>query len=270
LEDRSFLDGLEARSIFTLREVRARLTNPAVLWSMGKDSTTLLHLCRKAFFGRVPFPVLHLDTGHKFPEMYAFRDRLAREWDLDLRVVRNQQALDAGVGPARGALECCTRLKTGALKQALEQHRFDGLLLAIRWDEHGVRAKERVFSPRDAESAWDYDHQPCELWARFPTTPATPGGHVRVHPLLHWREVDVWEYVLREGLPVNPLYFARDGRRFRSLGCEPCTVPIQSQAADVAAIVDELKRVRTAERAGRLLDKERAFIMQKLRAMGYM
>ncbi len=265
-----YLDDLENRSIYVIREVRARLGNPAILWSMGKDSTTLLTLCRKAFFGVVPFPVIHLDTSYKFPEMYGFRDYWAKEWGLNLLVVKNEEALGLGVGPSMGALECCNQLKTNALRQAVKKFGFDGLLLAIRWDEHGVRAKERFFSPRDAGSAWLHGEQPAELWGRFPAAAATDGGHLRVHPMLHWRELDVWEYVRRNGVPANPLYFARDGKRYRSLGCHTCTVPVESQAATLSEIVDELRCTRSAERAGRMLDKERAFIMQKLRSLGYM
>ncbi len=265
-----YLDGLENRSLYILREVRARLRNPAILWSMGKDSTTLLNLCRKAFFGVVPFPVIHLDTSYKFPEMYQFRDHWAKEWGLNLLVVKNQEALQQGMGPDHGALECCTQLKTNALKQAVHSYGFDGLLLAIRWDEHGVRAKERFFSPRDAQSNWSHGHQPTELWGRFPATTASDGGHLRIHPMLHWKELDVWEYMLKENLPANPLYFAANGKRYRSLGCQTCTVPMTSQAQSVADIVDELRSTRSAERAGRMLDKERVFIMQKLRSLGYM
>lgn len=265
-----YLTELENRTLYVLREVKARLRNPAILWSMGKDSTTLLNLCRKAFFGTVPFPVLHLDTSFKFPEMYQFRDHWAKQWGLNLLVVRNEEALEQGVNPASGALHCCTQLKTNALKLAVRNYGFDGLLLAIRWDEHGVRAKERFFSPRNADSNWAHGQQPTELWDRFPVAQSTASGHLRIHPMLHWREVDVWHYILQENLPANPLYFADQGKRYRSLGCQTCTVPMDSNASTVAEIVHELQTTRSAERAGRLLDKERVFIMQKLRSLGYM
>ncbi|MFH1532856.1 MAG: sulfate adenylyltransferase subunit CysD [Pseudomonadota bacterium] len=262
------LKALENRTLYLLREIRAEARRPAVLWSMGKDSTALLHLCRKAFFGEIPFPVIHIDTTFKLPEMYAFRREVAERWNLDLHVATNRPELERGMDASRGAEACCSALKTEPLKRIIVEHRIDALLLAIRRDEHGVRGKERVFSPRDPDSRWDYLHQPLELWDSVPAIPV--GGHLRVHPMLHWTEVDVWRYTAAEGIPVNPLYFSRDGRRYRSLGCGPCTVPMESAAATLPEILTELNETRTAERAGRLQDKERAFVMQKLRSMGYM
>jgi len=262
------LKALENRTIYILREIRTEASRPAVLWSMGKDSTALLHLCRKAFFGEIPFPVIHIDTSFKLPQMYTFRRELTERWNLDLHVATNQPARDAGMDASRGAEVCCSALKTEPLKEITTAHRFDALLLAIRRDEHGVRGKERVFSPRDGRSRWDYLHQPLELWDSVPATP--DDGHLRVHPMLHWTEVDVWRYTGAEGIPVNPLYFSKDGRRYRSLGCGPCTVPVESAAATLPEIITELNDTCTAERAGRLQDKERAFVMQKLRSMGYM
>ncbi|MFQ6095274.1 MAG: sulfate adenylyltransferase subunit CysD [Candidatus Bathyarchaeia archaeon] len=260
---------LENRSLYIIREAYAEFKRPAVLWSTGKDSSAVLWLCRNAFFGKIPFPVIHIDTGYKFREMYEFRDKLAKEWNLDLIVTRNKYAVEAGVGPKNGKLDCCTALKTEALKMCLEEHGFDALLLAIRRDEHGIRAKERVFSPRDKGFRWNYRDQPLEMWDQYQSMDEA-GFHTRVHPILHWRELDVWEYILQEGLPVNPLYFARNGKRYRSLGCEPCTSPIDSGASSIPEIVEELKRTKVAERSGRAQDKERAFMMQKLRALGYM
>ncbi|MFC1806109.1 sulfate adenylyltransferase subunit CysD, partial [Planctomycetota bacterium] len=162
------MDRLESQSVYVIREAAARFERVAALWSVGKDSTALLWLCRKAFLGRVPFPVIHIDTGYKFPEMYAFRDTLAREWGLDLIVASNEAARAAGVGPDTGAkLDCCTALKTEALKQVLREHGFEAVLLGIRRDEHGIRAKERYFSPRDEHFAWDYRNQPAELWDQY-------------------------------------------------------------------------------------------------------
>jgi sulfate adenylyltransferase subunit 2 len=260
---------LENQSIFIIREAYAEFKKPAVLWSVGKDSTAVVWLCRKAFFGKVPFPVIHIDTGYKFREMYEFRDWIAKEWGLDLITIRNKAALDAGFGPKDGKLECCTTLKTDALKMSLEENDFDALILAIRRDEHGIRAKERVFSPRDRGFRWDYKNQPLEMWDQYQNVDEA-GFHTRVHPILQWREIDVWEYVRQEGLPVNPLYFARDGKRYRSLGCEPCTSPIDSTASNIDEIIEELKETKIAERSGRAQDKEKAFMMQKLRALGYM
>jgi len=150
------LNDLENRSIYIVRETYAEFNRPAVLWSVGKDSTTMLWLCRKAFFGKIPFPVIHIDTGYKFKKMYKFRDEIAREWGLDLLVAKNEEAIGEGLSPEGGKLECCTRLKTEALKSFLEKHGFDALILAIRRDEHGIRAKERYFSPRDEDFKWDY------------------------------------------------------------------------------------------------------------------
>jgi len=263
------LKNLENRTIYIVREAYAEFKRPAVLWSTGKDSTTMLWLSRKAFFGKIPFPVIHIDTGYKFRQMYRFRDELAQEWGLDLVIARNEEALKEGVGPKDGKFECCTRLKTEALRNCLDEHGFDALILAIRRDEHGIRAKERYFSPRDEDFRWDYKDQPLEMWDQFQGL-VGEGTHMRVHPILHWRELDVWEYVKREGIPVNLMYSARDGKRYRSLGCEPCTLAIESNATTTDEIVEELRHTKIAERSGRAQDKERIFTMQKLRALGYM
>lgn len=261
------LKDLENRSIYIIREGTSEFKNVASLWSMGKDSTTLLWLFRKAFFGKIPFPIIHIDTGLKFKEMYDFRDRLVKEWDLDLVVAKNEEAIKEGMGPEKGKFKCCTKLKTEALKMILEKYNFDALFLAIRRDEHGIRAKERYFSPRDENFQWDYEDQPLEMWDQFEKALA---GHVRVHPILHWRELDVWRYIQKEKIFVNPLYFSKDGKRYRSLGCVPCTTPVESDARTIDDIVKELETTRAAEREGRAQDKERAFMMQKLRALGYM
>nr|CBH38737.1 sulfate adenylyltransferase subunit 2 [uncultured archaeon] len=269
------LKELENKSIYILREAYAEFENPAILWSMGKDSTTALWLCRKAFLGEIPFPVIHIDTGYKFKQMYEFRDRIAEEWGFDLVITKNEEAINAGMGPKDGKLECCTKLKTEALMNYLDKHRFDALFLAIRRDEHGIRAKERVFSPRDEEFRWNYRDQPLEMWDQYQTQGRSEKGavqnHTRVHPILHWRELDVWEYIKQEkDIPVNPMYFANNGKRYRSLGCEPCTSPIDSTAKTIDEIVEELRTTKVAERSGRAQDKEKAFMMQKLRALGYM
>ena len=263
------LDELENRSIYIIREAYKLFGNVAALWSIGKDSTTLVWLCRKAFFGRIPFPVVHLDTSYKFPEIYQFRDRYAREWELRLIIGKNEEALREGMGPEKSKLGCCTALKTEALRLTIAKHGFKALLLGIRRDEHGIRAKERYFSPRDEHFQWDYENQPAEMWDLY-TSKVTSETHLRVHPLLHWRELDVWQYVERERIPVIGLYFSRNGRRFRSIGCHPCCAPIVSDASTVEEIVEELMSSTTAERAGRAQDKESAYTMQKLRALGYM
>jgi len=265
----SYLRELEKKSIAIVREAKAQFTNLAVLWSTGKDSTTSLWLCKKAFFGKIPFPVIHIDTGCKFPQIYEFRDRLAKEWDMNLIVAKNEEALQRGVSPKRDRFECCTLLKTEALKNLIEREKFDALILSIRRDEHGIRAKERYYSPRNSEFQWDYKNQPAEMWDLY-VKPSEDYSHMRVHPILHWTELNVWQYVMQEKLPINPLYFAKNGKRYRSLGCQPCTVPIPSKAETIEAIVRELKTSKTPERAGRAQDKEKAYMMQKLRSLGYM
>ena len=265
----SELKDLENQTVYIIREAYAEFKKPAVLWSVGKDSTTMLWLCRKAFLGKIPFPVIHIDTGYKFKQMYKFRDQIAAEWGFELIVAKNEEAMKKGVGPKDGKFECCTQLKTQALMQCLEKYGFDTLILAIRRDEHGIRAKERYFSPRDESFRWNYKDQPMEMWDQYQSITANK-THTRVHPILHWRELDVWEYVKQEKLPINPLYFAKNGERYRSLGCTPCTLPIDSTASTVDEIVEELKVSKVAERSGRAQDKEDMFTMQKLRALGYM
>jgi len=263
------LRDLENRTLYMLREAYAEFKRVAVLWSTGKDSTTMLWLCRKAFFGKIPFPVIHIDTGYKFRQMYQFRDKIVEDWGLDLVIAKNEEALKEEVDPKDGKFQCCNRLKTEALRRCLAEYGFDALILAIRRDEHGIRAKERYFSPRDEEFKWNYRDQPLEMWEQFQGL-VGEGTHMRVHPILHWIELDVWEYIKQEGIPVNPMYFSKYEKRYRSLGCEPCTFPIESNAATIDDIVAELKTTKIAERAGRAQDKERAHTMQELRALGYM
>jgi sulfate adenylyltransferase subunit 2 len=263
------LDDLENRSIYLLREAFRKFASLAMLWSIGKDSTTLLWLARKAFFGRIPFPLVHIDTRHKYPEMIRYRDQMAAEWGVELIVGSNQEALEAGMSPEKGRFECCTALKTRALQGLLDERGFKGVILGIRRDEEGSRAKERYFSPRDRNFEWNYKDQPPEFWEQF-NTDFGPEAHVRIHPLLHWTEVDIWRYVERERIPVCDLYFAKGGKRFRSLGCMPCCLPIESNAATVEQVIEELRITKTPERAGRAQDHEKAYMMQKLRTLGYM
>jgi len=268
-DSRSHLEALESKSIFVIREARAKFKNLAMLWSIGKDSTVLLWLVRKAFFGHVPFPLVHVDTTKKIPEMIAYRDKVAREWGLDLIVATNEAALKGGMGPELGRVTCCTSLKKDALQEVVRAKGFDGVLLGIRRDEEGTRSKERYFSPRDRAFAWDFIDQPPELWDQFKTD-FEPGTHVRIHPLLHWTELNVWEYIEREKIPVVDLYFAKEGRRYRSLGCAPCTASIESRAATVAEVIEELRGTKTAERSGRAQDREAEDAFERLRAAGYM
>jgi len=264
------LDKLEAEAIFILREAYKKLGKIGMLWSMGKDSSVMLWLAKKAFLGHLPFHVIHIDTTFKFPEMYDYREKIAKEWNLRLITHTNQKAIDTGINYENNtALEVCHELKTVALKQCIEEHQFDGLCLAIRSDEEGSRSKERFFSKRTSNAQWDYTNQAPELWGQYNTDHAK-GEHIRVHPILHWTELDVWEYIRQENIPLVPLYFAKNGKRYRSLGCMPITQPIQSDADTVDKIIQELKSTKTAERAGRGQDKEDAYALQKLRARGYM
>lgn len=263
------LSQLENQSIYIIREAYSQFKNVAMLWSIGKDSTTLLWLTRKAFFGKIPFPVVHLDTTYKFKEIYEFREKYASEWNLNLIVEKNQEALDRGVGPDKGKLECCNELKTNNLKKAIAKYKFKALYLAIRRDEHGIRAKERTFSPRDTDFSWNYKDQPPELWDQYKTK-AKEEEHLRVHPILGWRELDIWEYIKRENIPITSLYFAKNGKRYRSIGCECCCRPVDSDADTLDKMIEELKTTKVSERSGRAQDKESDYMMQKLRSLGYM
>jgi len=263
------LDALESQTIYVFREAYRRFESLAMLWSIGKDSTAMLWVARKAFFGRIPFPLVHVDTRKKYPEMLAFRDRITHEWGLELIVGENTEALQNDMGPHMGRFECCTALKTKALQTVLDERGFKGVFLGIRRDEEGSRAKERVFSPRDRNFQWNFKDQPPELWDQFNTAFGSE-THVRIHPILHWTELDIWRYVQREKIPLCDLYFARDGARFRSLGCMPCCAPTVSTATTVEAIIAELEQTKTPERAGRAQDHEKAYMMQKLRSLGYM
>jgi sulfate adenylyltransferase subunit 2 len=264
----NYLDQLESKSVFIIREAYNHFKNIAMLWSIGKDSTTLLWLCRKAFFGKIPFPVMHIDTGYKFKQMIDWRDEYAEKWNLNLIVAQNKEAIARGVSP-KDKLNCCTELKTNALKQAIKKNKFEALLLGIRRDEHGIRAKERVFSPRNMQFKWDYKNQPPELWDQYKTK-QNQEEHTRVHPILHWREIDIWEYIKRENIPIIDMYFAKKGKRYRSLGCECCCSPVESDADDIDKMIQELKTTKSSERSGRSQDKENTYMMQKLRSLGYM
>jgi sulfate adenylyltransferase subunit 2 len=257
------LNELESKSIYIIREAKNKFKNIAALWSMGKDSTTMLALARKAFLGKVPFPVIHIDNGIDFPETYKFREELAKKWNLDLIVVKSE------IKPELSGFSCCGSNKTDALKKLMNERGFDALIVSIRRDEHGIRAKERVFSPRDQAFKWDYKNQPEEIWDNYIST-LDKKGHIRVHPLLDWNEIDIWRYIKREKIPINPLYLSRNGYRYRSLGCTHCTVPIKSNAKNINEIIKELETTSVEERSGREQDKEKEYVMEKLRSLGYM
>jgi sulfate adenylyltransferase subunit 2 len=265
----NYLDELENKSIYIIREVYARFGNIALLWSMGKDSTCLLWMVRKAFFGKIPFPIIHIDTTYKFKQMYQFREKFTKQWNLDLIISKNQRALKKGICPDLSKFTCCNDLKTNALKQTLKKHSFKALLLAIRRDEHGIRAKERYFSPRDNSFKWDYKDQPIELWDLYKSQFKSK-QHLRIHPMLDWTEIDVWKYIKREAIPTVDLYFSKKGKRFRSIGCQTCCTPMLSKANTIPKIIQELQTTKQSERSGRAQDKENSYTMQRLRSLGYM
>ena len=264
-----YLDELENQSVYIIREAYKNFRDLALLWSIGKDSTVLLWLMKKAFLGKCPVPLLHIDTTFKIPEMIEYRDRIVQKEGLNLLVHTNEEAIKAGMNHEKGRMECCKALKTDALKQAQEKFKLEGLFLGIRGDEEGSRSKERVFSVRGNDSKWDYKNQAPELWDQYQTS-CEPGTHVRINPLLHWREIDVWKYIQRENIPLIDLYFAKDGKRYRSLGCYPCTSPVESDADTIEKIIEELENSKDSERLGRAQDQESEYSMQKLRAEGYM
>ena len=263
------LDALESQSIYIFREAYSRIDKLGMLWSIGKDSNVMLWLARKAFLGHLPFPALHVDTSFKLPEMIEFRDRVAKDWGIELVVGQNKAALDAGMDYTKGRVTCCSALKTEGLKAIIAEHGFTGVFAGIRRDEEGTRAKERVFSPRGEHAEWDFRDQPAELWDQYKTE-FPPDTHMRIHPILHWTEIDIWRYVRRENIPVVDLYFSRNGKRYRSLGCAPCTFPVDSTASTVDEIIAELETSKTSERAGRAQDKEAEDAFERLRVDGYM
>ena len=295
----SHLDRLESESIHIIREVAAEFRNPVMLYSIGKDSAVMLHLAMKAFApGRPPFPLLHVDTTWKFREMIAFRDETAKRLGLDLIVHVNEEGVARGVGPvSHGSKVHTDVMKTEALKQALDEHGFDAAFGGARRDEEKSRAKERVFSFRGKGHRWDPKNQRPELWNLYNTRVAK-GESVRVFPLSNWTELDVWQYIHREEIPIVPLYFAaerpvvrRDGVlvmvdderlplepgeepemlkvRFRTLGCYPLTGAVESHAETVSDIVLELLQSRRSERQGRVIDQDQIGSMEKKKQEGY-
>ncbi|MCB1194878.1 sulfate adenylyltransferase subunit 2 [bacterium] len=290
------LEKIEAQSVYILREAYREFKNLAMLWSIGKDSTVLLWLTRKAFFGHVPFPLVHIDTSYKIPSMIRYRDKLAMEWNLNMVVGQNVDALKNRNTFPDGAvkrIQCCKNLKTEPLKHTLSgewaryrlNHKtgkydidtnkepYTGVIVGVRADEEGSRSKERYFSPRDKQNEWAVGDQPPELWNQFKTDFA-PGTHIRIHPLLDWTELDIWEYIDKENIPIIDLYFDDGtGHRYRSLGCAPCTFPVESTAKNVKEIIEELKTGKfsnIAERSGRAQDKEDGGGLEELRTEGYM
>jgi sulfate adenylyltransferase subunit 2 len=295
---------LEAESIHVVREVAAEFERPVLLYSVGKDSSCLLRLCQKAFHpGKLPFPLMHVDTGFKFSEMYDFRDRMALEVDAELIVWRNEQAITERANPFDlGTQRCCGFLKTEALLTGLRHRNFDAAIGGARRDEEKSRAKERFFSFRDEFGQWDPKSQRPELWNLY-NARLNVGESIRVFPLSNWTELDVWQYIYLEKIPINPLYFAkerevvlRDGQlivldglfsegqlygprpgekiekvltRFRSLGCVPCSGAVRSGASTVEEIIEEMMIVRTSERGTRVIDHDADSSMERKKREGY-
>jgi sulfate adenylyltransferase subunit 2 len=299
VDSQEVLKELENESIEILRETAAAFKNPVMLYSIGKDSSVLLHLARKAFHpGRIPFKILHIDTTWKFREMIEFRDQTAKDFDLDLLVHTNQDGVKEGANPfTLGASEYTRIMKTVALRQALDMNGFDVALGGSRRDEERSRAKERIFSVREPGHRWDPRNQRQELWRTYNPLLA-PEQTMRVFPISDWTEVDVWNYILQEKIPVSPLYLAKprpivmrgeqlimvdDERyplnpgevpqlemvRFRTLGCYPLTAGVRSEATTIEQVAEEVLNVRLSERATRLIDGRNETSMEKKKAEGY-
>jgi sulfate adenylyltransferase subunit 2 len=292
------LQALEAESIHILREVAAEFSRPALLYSIGKDSSVMLRLAQKAFYpGKIPFPLLHIDTTYKFREMIAFRDRTCQELGVNLIVHTNQGAIETGANPFRlGTAKCCGLLKTGALLDALQANEIDGAIGGARREEEKSRAKERVFSFRDIAGQWDPKNQRPELWNLY-NARIEKGQGVRIFPLSNWTELDVWQYIERENIPVVSLYFAKQREvlirgdllipvehsmellpgekpqsvmcRMRSLGCTYCTGAIRSIADTLPKIIEELKTFRRSERENRVIDHDQEGSMELKKREGY-
>lgn len=295
---RTHIQQLEAEAIHIMREVAAEFKKPVMLYSIGKDSSVLLHLARKAFApGRIPFPLLHVDTTWKFREMYAFREQITRDLDLDLLIHRNPDGVAMGINPfIHGSAKHTDIMKTVGLKQALSKYGFNAALGGARRDEEKSRAKERVYSFRDRNHRWDPKNQRPELWNIY-NGEINDGESIRVFPLSNWTELDIWVYILQENIPMVPLYFAaerpvveRDGVlimvdddrmeilpgeeihhemvRFRTLGCYPLTGAVRSTATTLEDVVEETLRARTSERQGRVIDSDQSG-MEKKKREGY-
>ncbi len=293
------LQKLEAESIYIMREVAAEFDNPVMLYSVGKDSAVLLHLARKAFApGKIPFPLLHVDTGWKFKEMIAFRDQMATKYDFELLVHQNLEGLKMGVGPfTHGSAKHTDIMKTQALKQALDKYGFDAAFGGARRDEEKSRAKERVYSFRDKNHRWDPKSQRPELWNIY-NGKVNKGESIRVFPLSNWTELDIWQYIYLENIDIVPLYLAqnrpvveRDGTlimvdddrmpiaddeeiqmkmvRFRTLGCYPLTGAVESTATTLPEIIQEMLLTKTSERQGRVIDHDSSGSMEKKKMEGY-
>ncbi len=294
----SNLEQLEAESIHIMREVVAEFENPVMLYSVGKDSSVMLRLAEKAFYpGKIPFPLMHVDTGFKFQEMYEFRDQLAKKIGFDLIVYRNEEAISNKVNPySLGTQKCCSFLKTQALLDGIKKYGFDAAFGGARRDEEKSRAKERIFSFRDSSGQWDPKNQRPELWNIY-NAKYEKGETIRVFPISNWTELDIWTYIYRENIPIVPMYFAaeremivREGQlipcydkvqlksgekvekvmsRFRTLGCHPCTGAVPSTASNLEEIIEEIMVARNSERITRVIDHDADGSMELKKREGY-
>ncbi|GGN26385.1 MULTISPECIES: sulfate adenylyltransferase subunit CysD [Marinomonas] len=292
------LKQLEAESIHIIREVAAEFDNPVMLYSIGKDSAVMLHLAMKAFYpGKPPFPLMHVDTGWKFKEMITFRDEMVAKLGLELIVHQNQEGIEQGIGPfTHGSSKHTDVMKTQALKQALNKYGFDAAFGGARRDEEKSRAKERVYSFRDKQHRWDPKNQRPELWNIY-NGKVNKGESIRVFPLSNWTELDIWQYIYLESIPIVPLYFSakrpvveRDGTlimvddermplngevpemksvRFRTLGCYPLTGAVESEAASLPEIIQEMLLTKSSERQGRMIDHDSSGSMEEKKKQGY-
>lgn len=256
----------EEKSIYIIREAYSAFKNAGLMWSVGKDSAVLMWLTKKAFLGQIPFKVINVDTTFEFKEIVEFRDYLSQKWGLDMYVSKPEN-------PDKGMLHDPIKFfhhhKTLPFLDAIKKLNSQIIYLGIRGDEHGIRAKERYFSIRNEKGELDFGKQAVSFWNFFPTS-LPDGHHFRIHPLLHWTEIDIWEYIDQEKIPLPPLYFAKNGLRYRSLDCEIACDPMKSNASTVREIIDEIKTANTYERQGRAQDKEDTYAMEKLRSLGYM
>ena len=261
------LKKLENESIYILRQAYRSIKNISMLWSLGKDSNVMVWIAFKAFLGKIPFPLVHVDTGKKFKEMYDFRNKYEKNWNIKL--IKGDcppvEEIDPSLPPAaRSAAR-----KTEGLKKILKMYKFKGIVAGIRRDEQGTRAKERIFSPRDESGKWDVKNQPPEFWDQsnfnYPDK-----VHIRIHPLLSWTEIDIWQYIKDQKIPIVDLYFSKNGKRYRSLGDRDITSPVNSNAKNLDEIISELQITKVSERSGRAMDHEQEDVFERLRTKGYM
>ncbi len=258
---------LENESIYILRQAFKSIPNIAMLWSLGKDSNVMVWLAFKAFLGKIPFPLVHVDTGKKFKQMYSFRDKFVKKWKVNL--IKGTCPPLSKIDPSLPPAARSAARKTSGLKNILKKNKFKGIIAGIRRDEQGTRAKERIFSPRDEHGNWDTKNQPPEFWDQsnfnYPES-----VHIRIHPLLGWTELDIWQYIKNENIPVVDLYFSKNGKRYRSLGDKDITFPVESSAKTVDEIIKELQVSKISERSGRAMDHEDENVFERLRSSGYM